>query len=122
MKFILFAIVIMFGTPSYAEECKGHIFFYNLEKNDAETDSDFSYFYNQIAPILKERGVSTSLHTDLPIKSKTCFAGDVEVPKNKLEMSLGYMLMKPNRDIKVFGGVMTDVDLNDAAREFFNLK
>ena len=120
MKFILFAFVIMFATPSYAEECKGHIFFYNLEKNEVETGSDFSYFYYEIVPFLKERGVSTSLHTDLPIKSKTCFVGNVGV-KDKLEMSLGYVLMKPNRDVKIFGGVMTDVDLNNVASEFFNI-
>ena len=119
MKFILLTIMVLFSFASYAQECKGHIVFYNLEEGDSEADADFSFYYQESFPELNENGVSTSAHTEIPIRTDTCFATDVIVPKEQLKISLGYVFIKPTQEMKVIGGVMTDIDIRSVANEYF---
>lgn len=111
---------MIYFSSSQAEECKGHVFFYNLEEQESETEADFAYFYNEAAPWFKERGISTSTHDSAPLKSNTCFENNVSIPKEMLRLTLGYVLLKPNKEDRVYGGVMTDMDLIIEANEFFN--
>ena len=120
LKIILITLAIGFTSGLHAEECKGHVFFYILEEHQTEVEADFEYFYKQMIPWFKERGISTSSHTSAPLQSNTCFEDNVSVPSKKLKSSLGYVLLKTDNEIRVLGGVMTDMDLVIEANEFFN--
>ncbi len=120
LRIILITLVIIITPGLKAEECKGHVFFYNLEEHQTEIEADFAYFYDKMIPWFDERDISTSSHTSAPLQSNTCFGSNVSIPSEKLELSLGYVLLKPNNEIRVFGGVMTDMDLVIEANEFFN--
>ena len=121
MKFMLFAIMLLFAFSSQAEECKGHIAFYTFGEGegDSEADVDYSYYYHNSLPWLNENGVSTSIHTATPIKTNTCFSTNVIVPTMLLELSLGYVFVKPTLEVKVYGGVMTGVDLIEEVNDYF---
>jgi hypothetical protein len=119
MRSTLIAIVVLFSCVLNAEECKGHIFFYVFDEAGDEAYADFSYYYQKSVSWLKKGGVSTSIHSKSPIKTDTCFSSEVIVPTELLKLSLGYVFMKPNEEIKVIGGVMTGVDLSDEVNEYF---
>ena len=111
----------MFPVAINASECIGHIFFYNLEegRGEADADSDFAYYFHKVTPLLTKEGVSYSAHTELPLSNKTCFSPNVVIPKEDIEISLGYIFVKPNFDKKVIGGVLTGMDISDVVNEFF---
>jgi hypothetical protein len=119
MKIILLATMILFAFSSQAGECKGHIVFYAFEEGDGEANADYSYYYHKSLPWLNENGVSTSVHTTTPIKTSTCFSANVIVPTELLELSLGYVFLRPTLEMKVYGGVMTGVDLIDEVNGYF---
>jgi hypothetical protein len=119
MKFILVAIMLLFNFSSQAGECKGHIIFYTFEEGDSEADADYSYYYHKSLPWLNENGVSTSVHTAIPIKTNTCFSNNVIVPTELLELSLGYVFVRPTLEMRVYGGVMTGVDLINEVNNYF---
>ncbi len=120
LRIIPITLAISFASALQAEECKGHVFFYNLEEHQSDVEADFTYFYDKMYPWFEEQGISTSIHTTTPLQSDTCFESNVGVPSEKLSLSLGYVLLKPNNEIRIFGGVMTDMDLVMKANEFFN--
>ena len=109
----------MFVSAGNTAECKGHVFFYKTTKHQTEVEADFTYFYNQMIPWFQERNISTSSHTSTPLKSNTCFKNDVSILNEKLKHSIGYVLLKPNNEFKIIGGVITDLDLVIEANEFF---
>lgn len=119
MRSTLIAIVGLFSSALNAEECKGHIFFYVFNEAGDEAYADFSYYYRDSVSWLKKDGVSTSIHSKSPIKSGTCFSSEIIVPTELLKLSLGYVFMKPDEEIKVIGGVMTDVDISYVVNEYF---
>ena len=118
-RFLLFAFAIFFISPANSAECKGHVFFYNLREHQSEVETDFAHFYKQVIPWFEERNISTSVHTSTPFISKTCFGDDVRILNDKLEQSLGYVLLKPTNQFKIIGGVITDLDLVIEANDFF---
>ena len=119
MKFILLAVMMLFTLSSQAVECKGHIVFYTFGEGEGEANADFSYYYHKSLPWLNELGVSTSVHTAMPIKTNTCFSTNVIVPSELLELSLGYVFVKPTLEMKAYGGVMTGVDLSNEVNDYF---
>lgn len=121
MKTILLALVFVFSLAAKANECIGHIFFYNLEEGNGEpdVDSDYAYYYHKTISWLHEEGISFSVHTELPIKETTCFSAEVSIPKEQLALSLGYVFVKPNLEKIFIGGVSTDVDISNKINEFF---
>lgn len=112
-------MMMLFTFSSQARECKGHIVFYVFEEADGEADADYSYYYHKSLPWLNENGVSTSVHTTTPIKPNTCFSTNVIVPTGLLELSLGYVFVRPTLEMKVYGGVMTGVDLINEVNSYF---
>ncbi len=121
MKASIILMFVLCSCSAQAEGCIGHVFFYNIEEDqgDTETESDFSYYYHKSKGWLDEEGLSNSAHTALPVQGKTCFGANIVVPDDALKLSLGYVLVKPNEEIKVYGGVMTGVDLSDVINDFF---
>ena len=102
-------------------ECIGHIFFYNIEEGigESDADSDFAFYYHRAKDSLSRKGLSFSVHTELPVKSKTCFSSGVTISKDQLKYSLGYIFIKPNLEKKIVGGVLTDADIDNEINEFF---
>lgn len=118
---LLFIFALVISTTVNANECIGHIFFYNLDegKGESDADSDYAFYYHKAKTWLPKESLSFSVHTDLPIKNRTCFSSEVTIPKEQLKYSLGYVFIKPNLEKKIIGGVMTDVDISSAINEFF---
>lgn len=116
--FIFFTMIFSFSVS--AENCVGHIFFYNLDEYavDADTKADFEFYYHQIKKRLPGEGVSSSFHAKLPIKSNTCFGNEISIDATSLESSLGYVFVKPNMQQKVVGGVLTDIDISSTVNKF----
>lgn len=121
MKNILLILALLISNTSNANECAGHVFFYNLGegKGEPDADSDYAFYYHKTISWLPNENLSCSVHTELPIKSKTCFTSEVNIPKEQLKYSLGYVFIKPNLEKKVIGGVMTDVDISSVINGFF---
>ena len=121
MRNVFFIIILCFSSYAYSDECKGHIFFVYLEKSlkDPEIEADYSFYYGKTKQWLNDEGYSYSVHTKLPVKSKTCFKKEHEVTNNQLPNSLGYIFVKPNRKSKVISGVLTDVDIDNEINLFF---
>ena len=119
MRSTLIALVVLFSSTLNAEGCKGHIFFYVFDEVGDEAYADFSYYYHKSVSWLKKAGISTSIHRKSPVETDTCVSPEVIVPTELLKLSLGYIFMKPNKEIKVIGGVMTDVDISDKVNEYF---
>jgi len=117
--FIFFTLI--FSLSTNAANCVGHIFFYNFDESEgeADTNADFAFYYHEAKKWLPSEGVSTSVHTDLPIKSKTCFGKEISVDPSGLKNSLGYVLIKPNMQHKVVGGVLTDIEICSMVNDFF---
>jgi hypothetical protein len=121
MKILLLLLAILGSFSSNADECKGHIVFFNLQEGlgESDTDTDFSYYYHEVAKWLPEKGLSYSAHTKLPLKAKTCFSNEVTIPSTLLNDPLGYVLVRPNSEKKYIGGVLTDSDMRAIIIEFF---
>jgi len=119
MKLLVSLLVVFISFSSNALECKGHIFFVNLEEGLAEADADFSYYYHEVAKWLPAEGISFSAHTDLPLTATTCFSKEITVQETSLDYPLGYLFVKPNLEKKYIKGVLTDIDLSIMIKEFF---
>ena len=52
----------------------------------------------------------------------TCFGKKEEVEKEETLYSLGYVLVRTDSERKVYGGVMTDVDIDNIINDFFVAK
>ncbi len=120
MKISISLLLVFMAFPSNAFECRGHIFFFNLEEGSGEASADFSYYYHEVIKWLPEEGISYSAHTELPLKAKTCFSEEIAVPKTLLDDSLGYVFVKPDSEKKFIGGVLTGVDISLMIEEFFD--
>lgn len=116
--FIFFTLI--FSLSTNAANCVGHIFFYNFDESagEADTNADFAFYYHKANKWLPNEGVSTSVHTDLPIKSKTCFSKEISIDPSSLKDSLGYVFMKPNMQHKVVAGVLTDIEICSMVNDF----
>ena len=121
IKILISLLVVLTSFSSNALECKGHIFFFNLEEGlgEVDADADFSYYYHEVVKWLPEKGMSYSAHTELPFTAKTCFSKEITIPMTSLDDSLGYIFVKPNSEKKYIGGVLTDVDLSIIIKDFF---
>ncbi len=121
MKTILLALVLLFSLAAKADKCIRHLFIYTLAEGigQPDVDSDYAYYYHKTISWLDEEGISFSVHTELPIKATTCFSADVNIPKERLAHSLGYVFVKPNMEKIFIGGVSTDVDISNKINEFF---
>ena len=122
MKLLIALVMCFIPLSGYAAECNGHVFFYDMNESGGEARSDYAYYFHKVKNVLPTKGISISVHTELPIESKTCFNKHVEIAKNELKYSLGYILVKPNLEKKVLGGVYTGVDFIQEVDIFFNLK
>ncbi len=118
-NFFIF-LTLIFSLSVSAENCVGHIFFYNLDENAVqdETKADYEFYYHKNKKRLPREGVSSSFHTKLPIKNNTCFGNEISIDVTSLDSSLGYVFVKPNMQQKVVGGVLTDIDLCNIVNEF----
>lgn len=118
-KFFIF-FTLIFSLSVNAENCVGHIFFYNLDESEGEgeTKADYEFYYHKTKKWLPNEGVSSSVHTELPIKSNTCFSNEISIDASSLENSLGYVFIKPNMQQKVVGGVLTDMDISSTINDF----
>lgn len=116
--FIFFTLI--FSLSTNAANCVGHIFFYNFDESagEADTNVDFAFYYDKAKKWLPSEGVSTSIHTDLPITSKTCFGKEISIDPSSLKDSLGYVFMKPNMQHKVVAGVLTDIEICSMVSDF----
>jgi hypothetical protein len=101
-----------------AKDCFGHIFFY-LAETDIETKSDFQYYFDNVIATLEKKNISYSLHSELPIESKTCFSANVKPNVDKLHLELGYIFQDLSSNQKVINGVLTDIDLLSLSTEYF---
>ena len=121
MKILISLLVVLISFSSNAFECKGHVFFINLEEGlgDADADADFSYYYHEIAKRLPAAGISFSAHTALPLTAATCFSKEFTIQKTLLDYQIGYVFVKPSLEKKYIEGVMTDIDLSNMVKEFF---
>jgi hypothetical protein len=121
MKIFISLLVVFISFSSNALECKGHIFFVNLAEGlgDVDTDTDFSYYYHEVEKWLPAEGISYSAHTELPLRSTTCFSKEITIPKKLLNYQLGYVFVKPNSEKKYIEGVLTDMDISVMIKEFF---
>ena len=121
MRIVSFIALVVLSTAVNAEACIGHIFVIDLAPNEGEPDAhaDLAYYYHKIKDDLKSIGVSHSAHVELPIKSDTCFAKDVEISNSKPEFSFGYIFVRPDFNKKSVNSVLTGVDIHSVINEFF---
>jgi hypothetical protein len=120
MKNFFIFFTLIFSLSVNAENCVGHIFFYNLDEGagDADTKADYQFYYHKAKKWLPNEGVSSSVHKELPIKSNTCFGNEISIDASSLENSLGYVFIKPNMQQKIVGGVLTDIDISSTITDF----
>ena len=128
IKVLLVILILISPVAANGGDCKGHIFFYIFENEDTEVseddageaEADFIYYYHKIKNLLPDKGISFSIHSELPIKAMTCFGTKEIVEEKELIYSLGFVFVSPNLERRVEGGVMTDVDIDSVIDEFFN--
>jgi len=110
---------IFYSLPALSDSCVGHIFFFNFENDSYEVSSDYEYYYEQLKEVLKADGISYSKHESLPLLSDTCFSKLVTINKIHDEVTVGYILVRPDKEKKIISGVITDVDLVMLTRDYF---
>ncbi len=120
MRNIFVFFILIFSISVNARNCIGHIFFYNLDEGIGEADaaSDYAFYYHIAKKWLPKEGVSTSVHTELPVTSNTCFGQSISIEASTLDHSLGYVFVQPNLQQKVIGGVLTDMDISNIVNDF----
>jgi hypothetical protein len=118
MKSALIIIFFMLSSLAKAQDCKGHIFYIDLNEAGPEVSSDLDFYYGKMKSYLNEQGVSSSIHNTLPKEAQTCFTDKFRI--KGFTSDVGYLIVSPEGQTKEYSGVMTDVDLMLVVDEFLN--
>ncbi len=122
MKTFWLVITLLSPSITIANDCIGHVFFYNFETEtgDTEINADFDYYLGSMKSVLREKGITYSEHVKQgPLTAVTCFTEDMTLSNNLLESRVGIVLIKPNMKMKFLSGVMTGVDFQMAVEDFY---
>jgi hypothetical protein len=119
--FILITLIFTGQAPVAKEPVAGYAAFFYLETSadDSEVYDDFSYYLNSINPWLKDNKIVVSYYSKAPFKLKLSSGQELEFDVNDMELDLGFVLVKPNGQFKVYYGVHTDVDIQQLVKDFF---
>ena len=121
INILIITAALLFPLASAAIECRGHIFFYEVSTGEFEdAEDDYWYYYNKLATLLPDKGISFSIHTGYPIKAMTCFGTLESVSRDDLDVTLGYVYIRPDGLRKIDGGVSTGVDVLNSIEDFFD--
>ena len=121
MRTLVFLIFASLTATVCANDCIGHIFVVDLLPSEGEPDahSDLAFYYHKVEDSLTLMGISHSVHVELPITSKTCFSESINFSEFKSSISFGYVFMKPDQSYKVIDSVLTDIDMENMIRNYF---
>lgn len=115
--------ILFTGQASAAKEpIVGHAAFFYLNSSDHENAvyDDFSYYLNSINPWLAERNVVVSYHQKAPFEVSLASGQTLRFNANDFKIALGFVLVRPDGQIKTYYGVHTGVDIMHLTKEFLN--
>jgi len=120
------AILFLCSTSGAGEPAVGHVAFFFTDHvqtdGDFEVQDDFNYYYQQLAPWLKQNGFSHSYHTSTPITLHLDKGKSIIIRKDQLQNDLGMIYSKMDGTYKISYGVGTDIDTIMEIKEFFDPK
>ncbi len=120
------AILFLCSTSGAGEPAVGHVAFFFTDPvqtdRDFEVQDDFNYYYQQLAPWLKQNGFSHSYHTSTPITLHLDKGKSIIIRKDQLQNDLGMIYSKMDGTYKISYGVGTDIDTIMEIKEFFDPK
>lgn len=125
MKRIIFSILITIVFTAQASANRESIvgysafFYFGTSANEPAVYDDFSYYLNSINPWLTDNNIVVSYHTKTPFELKLKSGQKLGFDTDDLELDLGFVLVKPNGQFKVYYGVHTDVNIKQLAKAFF---
>ena len=119
--FILITLVFAGPAPPANEPAVGYAAFYYLgtSADESAVYDDFSYYLNNINPWLNDKKIVVSYHSKAPFKLKLASCQELNIYIDDLELDLGFLLVKPNGQFKIYYGVHTDVDIQELVKSFF---
>ncbi len=120
------AILFLCSTSGAGEPAVGHVAFFFTDPiqtdGNFEVQDDFNYYYQQLAPWLKQNGFSHSYHTSTPITLHLDKGKSIIIRKDQLQNDLGMIYSKMDGTYKTSYGVGTDIDTIMEIKEFFDPK
>jgi len=144
MKNILASAIIIFLTIFYpahgdtktdALDVKGKavVFFgptqqeYNslsaVKKKQAnEALDDFNHYCKNVIPFLESNNIQPISTSTMRIKIQFAPTKNIIYTRKEFQQYIGYILTDGNKEPKVIFGVLTDIELIEAFKEYFNIK
>ncbi len=120
------AILFLCSNSWAGEAAVGHVAFFFTDPvqtdGDFEVQDDFNYYYQQLAPWLKQNGFSHSYHTSTPITLHLDKGKSIIIRKYQLQNDPGMIYSKMDGTYKISYGVGTDIDTIMELKECFGPK
>lgn len=118
---LLISIVFTGQASSTKEPIVGYaaFFYFGTSAEESVVYDDFSYYLNNINPWLTDNNIAVSYHSKAPFELKLASGQRLNFDIDKLELDLGFVLVGPSGQFKIYYGVHTDVEIQQLVKTFF---